>query len=505
MEVVVLNGSPKRTHGNSMLILDPFLHGLHEAGAKVDLLHLCDLNIKTCTVCYKCWYKTPGRCVINDDMASVLDRIAKADVWILSTSVYWGGPSSLMKSFMERLLPLVEPIIELDKGKAKYKLRESSLTGKIVLVSTSPKYDMEVFAPLITQIKSLSHDVSHEFSGALLRPHAPALRHMMDLGKKTNHIFDAAREAGRLFSKTGVISDELSKVISSDLITQALYIRHLNKEFSKALKETNKLKGSKLDDKLYIETKPHPFKVKPDKDRELLDMIVETVNLMGGVGLQAEEEYQKSLDALRLKSDKVVKVIIQEYKDLPEGSYVDRWSLVYLLGELRNPTTLSILDNIVTSRIPAEKSKVLHEYSTRAEELLIRTSAVEAIKRIAENKDLKALEILLKHTKHREFSIRRAAVQSFLEVGGSEARKKLLQVLPKEHRGLLDIRSTDARKVYQPVIFDRTEPVKKIAPPLPKRADERQDIQKRSIDDSPIIEKQGKKYRDESPDKPCCE
>lgn len=505
MNIIALNGSPRRTRGNSMLILDPFLHGLNEAGANVDLLHLCDLNIQTCSNCYKCWYKTPGRCVLDDDMNELLDRMAKADVWVLATGVYWGGPSSLMQGFMERLFPLVEPVMELREGKVKYRLREEYMTGKIVLVSASPKWGMENFTPLITQIKALSDDVSREFAGGLLRPHAPALRHMMDVGKETSHILDAAIEVGRSFVKTGAISGKLAKVISSELMPQALYIRHLNSEFSRALKENTELQGTEPDDSFSATTQPHPFSLKLSRDKELGGMIIETVNLMGGMGLQAEENYQKSLAKLRTKSKKAVKVITQEYKVLREGSYVDRWSLVYLLAELQDPTALGVLKEIIRSRIPAEKSKVLHEYSTRAEELMIRTTAVEAIKRIAEKKNPEALELLLEETKNEQFSIRRAAVQGFLEVGGPKARERLLKVLPKEHHGLLDIRRTDVRKVYQPVFFDRTEPVAKRGIPLPQRADERQVTRKRDIGDSPMAGNQSKTVRDEDIDKPSCD
>lgn len=488
-----------------MLILDPFLHGLNAAGASVDLLHLCDLNIQACNMCYKCWYKTPGRCVIDDDMSELIDRMSKADVWVLATSVYWGGPSSLMQCFMERLLPLVEPIMELNKGKVKYRLRKEYMTGKIILVSASPKWGTEDFSPLIMQIEALSNDASREFAGSLLRPHAPALRHMMDIGKETNHIFNAAIEAGKSFVKTGTIPDKLTKIISSELIPQTLYIRHLNSEFTKALKENTELVNIRPDDSFYATIQPHPFRLESSRDKELASMIVETVNLMGGIGLQAEDNYQKSLDTLRTKSKKAVRIIIREYKGLRESSYVDRWSLVHLLGELRDPTALGALNEIVRSRIPVEKSKVLHEYSTRAEELMIRTTAVEAIKQIAENNSPEALELLLEQTRSEEFSIRRAAVQGFLEAGGPKAREKLLKVLPKEHQGLLDIRRTDVRKVYQPLFFDRTEPVGKRNIPLPQRAEERHITGKRARDDSPMIENKGKTVSDEDTDKPYCD
>ncbi len=490
MNIIALNGSSRRTRGNSMLILDPFLHGLNEAGARVDLLHLCDLNIQTCKRCYKCWYKTPGGCVIDDDMNKVLNIMAKADVWVLATSVYWGGPSSLMQGFFERCFPIVEPIMELDNRKVKYRLRKEYMTGKIVLVSASQKWGMEEFTPLIMQIESFSNDVSREYAGSLLRPHAPALRHMMDMGKETSHILDAAFKAGKSFVKTGTIQKDLTEVISSELIPQALYFRHLNNEFSKALKENAEIQAARLDHSFYATIQPHPFRLELSRDKELAGMIIETINLMGGIGLQAEDSYRKSLDALRSKAANAVNVISQEYFLLEDASYVDRWSLVHLLGELKNPAALDILTKIIRSPIPAEKSKVLHEYSSRAEELMIRTAAIDAIKRIAEINNPEALEILLEQVRNEIFSIRRAAVQGFMEVGGPNAREKLLKILPQEHIGLLDIHRTDVQKVYQPAFFDRTEPVGKKGIPPPQLAEERHIIRKRALRDSPKIDNQ---------------
>jgi len=37
MKVVAINSSPKMSRGNTALILDPFLEGMAEAGAEVDV------------------------------------------------------------------------------------------------------------------------------------------------------------------------------------------------------------------------------------------------------------------------------------------------------------------------------------------------------------------------------------------------------------------------------------------------------------------------------------
>ena len=469
-----------------MLILDPFLHGLHEGGAKVELIHLADLNISPCQGRFECWYKTPGRCTLHDDMSKVLDGLRGADLWVLSTGFYSGGPSGLLKNAMDRTLPLLEPFIELDEGHSRNKLRQGVMPGKLALVSSCAHWEMEGFKLLVAQIGYFCDQLGREFAGALLRPHAVALPHMMWLGKETAHILDAARELGRQLAKEGTMADNLLRAVSSELMKPAVYVRHMNDVSRRSLDAAAKGLGRASEDRLGVEIVSHPFKFESSRDRELNSKIVEAISRMGGAGPRAEEEYQQSIQGLRALAEKVVPVIVDEYKVLSETHYLDRWSLVQLLGELEHPSALPALDEIVGSPLPDEKSKVVHEYSTRAKELMIRTTAIEAIKRIAGQKDEKAKELLLKQTQHTEFSVRRAAIQSYLEVGGSDAGEKLGEMLPDEDRWLLQIRRTDVRGVPQPVMFDSTAPPKR-EPPLPPPAGVIPPGEKQSVDDSPKL------------------
>ncbi len=48
MKVIAINGSPKVDDGNTARILNPFLEGMEEAGAEVELFHTRKLKIKPC-------------------------------------------------------------------------------------------------------------------------------------------------------------------------------------------------------------------------------------------------------------------------------------------------------------------------------------------------------------------------------------------------------------------------------------------------------------------------
>lgn len=204
------------------------------------------------------------------------------------------------------------------------------------------------------------------------------------------------------------------------------------------------------DHSLEIKTIPHPFAFEADPRNPLNDAIVDAVNRMGGVGDDAERFYQDSINALRKNETAVIPIVLSEYKDLSEDRYLDRWSLVQLLAELSSPLSLVALDEIIESQIPAERFKDPSNFSSVGEEVIIRTTAVEAVTRIAAKANPEALGILLKHARHANFSVKRACIQGYLAHGGADARDKLLRAIAESDRRILDIRREDVRRIPQP-------------------------------------------------------
>ncbi len=203
------------------------------------------------------------------------------------------------------------------------------------------------------------------------------------------------------------------------------------------------------DDSLKVQVKSHPFTFKESPNNPLNERIVEAINRMGGVGEDAEANYQSALDALCRKSKEVVSIAAGEYRSLPKEQYLDRWSLVQLLAELKDPSSLPYLDEILSSQIPSEESTDPHGFTTVGEEVMIRTTVVEAVTRIAADGNSRALELLLKHARHENFSVKRASIQGYLVHGGANAREALLKALPERDHHILHIRSRDVREVPQ--------------------------------------------------------
>ena len=72
---------------------------LESAGYDVDLIILSELEINHCTDCGAC---RDGGCIMDDGMAVVYDSFSTSDLLILASPIHFSGPSSLIKTAMDR-------------------------------------------------------------------------------------------------------------------------------------------------------------------------------------------------------------------------------------------------------------------------------------------------------------------------------------------------------------------------------------------------------------------
>ena len=235
MKVLVINSSPRMDKGNTAMILNPFLEGMREAGAEVELFYTSKLNIKPCTGEFNCWIKTPGECYQNDDMQMLYPKILEADIMVFATPVYVDGVNGPMKNLIDRMLPRVQPFFELRDGHCRHPLVEGAKSFKIVLVSNCGLWEMDNFDPLLLHVKAFCKNASSEFAGALLRPHGEGMSFMIEMGAPLDDIFDAAKEAGRQLVEDEEMSAETLSIISRELMPMEMYVQNVNQYLQQAL------------------------------------------------------------------------------------------------------------------------------------------------------------------------------------------------------------------------------------------------------------------------------
>lgn len=240
MNVIALNGSPRKNNGNTALILNPFIEGMMKAGADVERYYVDDLKIFPCHGDLACWTKTPGICPLDDDMMWLNPQIAEADILVLASPVYCDGFTGPMKTLMDRMVANASPFMELREGHSRHQKHSGSMTGKIALVSNCGLWEMDNFDVIVAHAKAFCRNANAEFAGALLRPHGEAMEWRVEMGLPVYDILDAAREAGREIVKDGRISGETSSKVSRELIPRDTYMRKANQVFEKMLKERTK-------------------------------------------------------------------------------------------------------------------------------------------------------------------------------------------------------------------------------------------------------------------------
>ena len=101
MNVIAINGSPK-AEGNTYHGLKIVCDSLETEGISTEIIQVGDKNIRGCLACGACARNQNEKCIIDDDVNPIIQKLKNADGIIIGSPVYYSSISGTMKCFLDR-------------------------------------------------------------------------------------------------------------------------------------------------------------------------------------------------------------------------------------------------------------------------------------------------------------------------------------------------------------------------------------------------------------------
>lgn len=101
MHVIAINGSPK-AQGNTYQALKLVCDELEKQGITTEIVHIGNTNIRGCLACGGCAKNKNEKCVIDDEVNEIIQKIKAAEGILLGSPTYYASIAGTMKCFLDR-------------------------------------------------------------------------------------------------------------------------------------------------------------------------------------------------------------------------------------------------------------------------------------------------------------------------------------------------------------------------------------------------------------------
>lgn len=221
MQVLVINGSARKSKGVTQRLADALCRGLENSGAEVDLVHAAEIKAAPCVACLKCMHRTPGKCAQDDGMSDIYPKLQAADMLVLAAPVYTDNMSAQLKAMIDRCICSMQPFLRKDDaGRVRHPFTWR-MPAKWVLVSTAGFPEPETFAGLITTVRAQAANFGCEVAAEFCVPGSIALQ--MEPAALEPHL-DLLTRAGQELAADQAVSDDLAKAINTPPLSVERYL-----------------------------------------------------------------------------------------------------------------------------------------------------------------------------------------------------------------------------------------------------------------------------------------
>lgn len=234
------------------MLAKSFIEGLREETenseeVSVEELQVSSLNIGPCKGCFSCWKKTPGKCIIQDDMPMVIEKQLEANVIIWSFPLYYFNVPGSLKNLIDRQLPVILPFMSRRTdgyGSGSHERRYDISHIRNVIISTCGFYSAEGNYDSVREM--FGHFLGKDNFTEIFCGQGE-LFHVPELSDRTGEYLGYVKEAGAEFAK-----GEVSEATKENLKT-LLYPKEVFEQMADASWGVEKPTGEKApEDEIYI-------------------------------------------------------------------------------------------------------------------------------------------------------------------------------------------------------------------------------------------------------------
>lgn len=221
MKVTVFNGSPAGANSATNVIAASFLRGASQAGAETKNIYLKDYKITQCQGCFSCWFQTPGKCRLSDDMEQLLQDYRESDIICFATPVYTWNMTGLLKNFVDRLAPLKCPHMIEKEG--HFDLEKGQDRPQQFVVLSNCGFPGENNFDVMKAVFSCCNPSLEIYRncGKLLKNQSPSIQ------KTVGIWLQSVEQAGKEMVLDGEVSDKTKTALNKPLMSVKDYISFL--------------------------------------------------------------------------------------------------------------------------------------------------------------------------------------------------------------------------------------------------------------------------------------
>lgn len=188
-KVLLLNGSP-HANGCTARALREMMDVFQAEGIETELVHVGNQSVRGCMACNYC--QEHGKCVFNDPVNEVAQKLATADGLVVGSPVYYASPNGTLLSLMDRLMYSAACSKHMKVGAAVVSARRGGNTATFDVLNKYFASSGMVIAP------STYWNQVHGFTAEDVEKDAEGLQTMRNLARNMAFLIRAIADAAAI-------------------------------------------------------------------------------------------------------------------------------------------------------------------------------------------------------------------------------------------------------------------------------------------------------------------